>query len=43
MAGASRIMMETMEKLITFGDGSDDLVKAAAQEIDASQQLAGKG
>ena len=43
IASASRIMTEAMEKLITFGDGSTDLIKAAAQEIDRSQQLAGKG
>jgi multiple sugar transport system substrate-binding protein len=40
IAGASRILTEAMEKLITFGDGSTELIKAAAQEIDASQRPA---
>ena len=43
IASASRILTETMEKLITFGDGSINLVRDAAREIDASQKLAGKG
>jgi multiple sugar transport system substrate-binding protein len=43
IGSASRIMTNTMEKLITFGEGSADLIKATAQEIDRSQQLAGKG
>jgi ABC-type glycerol-3-phosphate transport system substrate-binding protein len=42
MAGASRIMTETMEKLITFDDGSADMIRLAAQEIDASQASARK-
>jgi multiple sugar transport system substrate-binding protein len=43
IASASRIMTETMEKVITYGDGSAAVVKAAAEEINASQQRTAKG
>ena len=41
MTDAARITNEAMEKLITFGDGSTDLIKTAAQEIDKRQPRQG--
>jgi multiple sugar transport system substrate-binding protein len=38
MTEASRIVNEVMEKFLTYGDGSTDLIKAAAQQIDQTQQ-----
>jgi multiple sugar transport system substrate-binding protein len=40
IGSASRIVNDAMEKIITFGDGSTDLLKTAAQEIDATQRTA---
>jgi hypothetical protein len=41
MGDGSRNMNETMARLLTYGDGSADTIKAAAQEIDKSQQQNG--
>jgi multiple sugar transport system substrate-binding protein len=43
IGSASKIMTETMERLITFGDGSADMIKQAAEDIDASQKAASRG